>query len=136
MDLKSICGMESSKLGCQLKVGDKGETGIKGIAKAVTWVTQRNKEMSKRSLLGFGVQQANQVDVPLSRCYLRLELSKEAETREVSMEFLVYGCRRKSGELLAQMGREYEKKWGNWGECSCIEVGAGSSNRRGWRRCP
>lgn len=92
MDLKSICGVESSKFGHQLNVGDKGENGVRGITKAVHWVTQRNKEMFKRSLLGFGVQQANQVDVPLNRCYLRLELRKEAETREVSMEFLVYGC--------------------------------------------
>lgn len=64
----------------------------RSISKALTWITERNREVCKRNLLGFWVQQASQVDVPLNSCHLRLELGKEAETREIKMELLVCGC--------------------------------------------
>lgn len=49
-DLKSVGGVESSEFGCHVTVGTRGERRVKDIAEALTWVTQRNREMCRRPL--------------------------------------------------------------------------------------
>ena len=67
---ESLWGVESSKFGCQLNAGNRGESGVKGVPEAVTWETQRNRECAE----AFLQWQANQADMQVQSCSLRLGL--------------------------------------------------------------
>lgn len=46
-DLKSVWGVESSEFGCHVTLGTRGERRVKGIAEALTWVTQKQGNVQK-----------------------------------------------------------------------------------------